>query len=191
MADFEKAFRITILGNEGGYNPGIGEEETYIGVDRGANPHWIGWRIIDNIKAAQPGISTAKMNVTLATNNQLQAEIRTFYKANYWDTVKLDNVIDQQLANNLFDCSVNQGDGIARKFMQGACNIVLTATNAAIKLLVIDMVVGPGTLSAINTLPAAKLMDEINALRWARYQKSKGFAEWGDVWKRRLLKYKV
>jgi hypothetical protein len=51
MADYTKAFKITIIGNEGGYNPGIGEKETYMGIDRGANPHWPGWLIIDGIKA--------------------------------------------------------------------------------------------------------------------------------------------
>ena len=118
MADFLTAYAITILKNEGGYNPGTGEKETYRGIDRGANPDWLGWRIIDVYKRDNPGANTAKMNVILSQNNALQIYIQKFFKADYWDVVNLDQVTDQQLANNLFDCSVNQGEGMARKFMQ-------------------------------------------------------------------------
>lgn len=182
MADYEKAFRLTILGNEGGYNPGVNEKETYAGIDRGANPHWSGWKIIDNIKANYKNITPAKMNILLATNKELQANIRDFFKANYWDTAKLDHVNDQQIASNLFDCSVNQGEGLARKFMQGACN-------ACGATLTLDGQIGPATLDAINTLPADKLMAAINAERLASYKKDRQYPMWGKVWEKRLVNY--
>jgi lysozyme family protein len=168
MANFELAFRKTVVGNEGGYNPGIGEKETYMGVDRGANPDWSGWKIIDNIKRATPGISDAKMNINLAQNAQLQVNIKAFYKAGYWDTVCLDQVTDQQLANNLFDCSVNQGEGRARRFMQIACNYVI------------------GTIRNTKIQP---LNAELNAERDASYRQDSGYSEWGKVWEKRLLTY--
>ena len=49
MADFITAFNITMQ-TEGGYNPGIGEAETYMGVDRSQNADWNGWGEIDTIK---------------------------------------------------------------------------------------------------------------------------------------------
>lgn len=189
MSDFILAYKVTILGNEGGYNPGIGEKETYMGIDRGANPSWNGWKVIDTIKQNNPGLTTAKMNLLLSQNIALQSIIEKFYKTNYWDTVNLDNVKDQQLANNLFDCAVNQGDGMARKFMQAACNYVITALKIGIKPLVLDRVIGKLTLSVFNNLPAAMLNVEINAEREASYRSDKGYTEWGKVWERRLKQY--
>lgn len=189
MANFNTAFKITILGNEGGYNPGIGEKETYMGIDRGANPNWSGWQIIDTLKKANPGLSTGHMNLLLTQNIVLQQSILHFYKANYWDTVNLDHVNDQCLANNLFDCSVNQGEGLARKFMQVACNYVITDSKSPLRLLVLDHIIGPGTLATFNTLPAPALNAEINAEREASYRTDGKFAQWGKVWLRRLLAY--
>lgn len=191
MADFTKAYKITILGNEGGYNPGIGEKETYAGVDRGANPNWSGWRTIDNVKAANNGmISAARMNMLLATNTQLQNNLAIFYEKNYWDTVKLDDVTDQQLANNLFDCSVNQGEGLARRFMQVACNeLIENSGGSSVAPLIIDHLIGPDTLKAFNLLPAEQLMQQINSLREASYRQDEDFKEWGKVWLKRLVKY--
>jgi lysozyme family protein len=189
MADFIKAYKITILGNEGGYNPGIGEKETYMGIDRGANPTWSGWAVIDAVKQNNPGLSIAKMNLLLSQNIALQSNIEKFYKANYWDTVNLDNVKDQQLANNLFDCSVNQGEGLARKFMQIACNYVIAALKVPVKPLVLDKIIGKLTLAVFNSLPAASLNTEINAERETSYRSDKEYTEWGKVWERRLKQY--
>jgi len=191
MADFQTAFKITILGNEGGYNPGIGERETYKGIDRGANPGWSGWKIIDALTDANPHLSVDEVNEALAKNSELQANIAAFYRINYWQPVALDAVNDQQLANNLFDCSVNQGEGLARKFMQQACNVVIGESNSLLKTLVVDKQIGPETLNAVNTLPASKLMDAINSLRLASYQDDSEFSEWGSIWEKRLLKYKT
>jgi len=170
MADFKQAFRITILGNEGGYNPGIGEKETYMGIDRGANPTWSGWLIIDTIKTNNPGLTTSKISLLLSQNISIQATIEKFYKANYWDTVNLDNVKDQQLANNLFDCSVNQGEGMARKLMQISCNYVIATLKVAIKPLILDGKIGKLTLAVFNSLPSAKPNSHPENIRLAHRQ---------------------
>jgi lysozyme family protein len=188
MADFIKAFKITILGNEGGYNPGIGEKETYMGIDSGATPHWDGWKIIDQVKS-NPGISIHKMNLLLNSDNALQQNIHNFYQINYWNPLKLNQVNDQQIANNLFDCSVNQGEGLARKLMQLACNSVIAFSQTTAKPLVIDKQIGSVTLSAINALPAAKIYAAIDAERQASYRMDSGYAEWGKVWEKRLIPY--
>jgi len=189
MADFKQAFKITILGNEGGYNPGIGEKETYMGIDRGANPTWSGWPVIDTVKTNNPGLSTSKINLLLSQNISLQSNIEKFYKVNYWDNVNLDNVKDQQLANNLFDCAVNQGEGTARRFMQISCNYVIASLKVAIKPLILDGKIGKLTLAVFNNLPPAKLNAEINAEREASYRSDKGYAAWGKIWEHRLKQY--
>jgi len=189
MADFLKAYEITVLGNERGYNPGIDEKETYMGIDRGANPGWDGWVIIDAAKRTNPDMTIPKMDILLSQNISLQSNIENFYKINYWDPVNLTHINDQQLASNLFDCAVNQGEGLARKFMQIACNYVITTTKAAIETLTIDKIIGPATLIAINTLPPPMLNAEINAEREASYRSDSGYAIWGKIWEKRLTKY--
>lgn len=189
MADFTIAYKITILGNEGGYNPGVGEKETYRGIDRGANPQWSGWPIIDDLKRNNPNLSVGKMDILLSQNIALQANIEKFYKANYWDTVNLDSVTDQQLANNLFDCSVNQGEGRAQRFMQIACNYVITSQKSTIKPLVIDGQIGQATLLAFNSLSPTMLNAEINLEREASYRTDAGYTEWAKVWAKRLIPY--
>jgi lysozyme family protein len=189
MADFIKAFEITIIGNEGGYDPGTDEKETYMGIDRGANPAWDGWIVIDQLKQVYPKLSVTKLNLLLSQNINLQTNIKKFYKINYWDAVNLDKVNDQQLANNLFDCSVNQGSGLACKFVQIACNYVITAIKTNIKLLTIDRIIGNSTIAAFNSLPAAQLNAEINAERETSYRHDSEYAEWGKVWEKRLKQY--
>jgi hypothetical protein len=189
MANFIKAYKITILGNEGGYNPGIGEKETYRGIDRGANSQWDGWPIIDSIKKINPNLNTGKIDILLSQNIALQHNIEKLYKANYWDTVNLDKVTDQQLANNLFDCSVNQGEGRARRFMQIACNYVITSQKSTITPLIIDNQIGQTTLLAFNSLPPTMLNAEINLEREASYRTDAGYAEWAKVWAKRLIPY--
>lgn len=189
MADFTKAYKITVIGNEGGYNSGTGEKETYMGIVRGANPTWSGWATIDAIKNNTPGLNTSKINLLLSQNITLKSNIEKFYKVNYWDTVNLDNVKDQQLADNLFDCSVNQGEGLARKFMQIACNYIVAALKVPIKALALDGKIGKLTLAVFNNLPPAQLNAEINAEREASYRSDKGYAEWGKIWEKRLKQY--
>jgi lysozyme family protein len=191
MANFQISFQKTIIGNEGGYNPGIGEHETYKGIDRGANPRWSGWAVIDRVKQNNPGAAVSELNALFAQNTALQSNIWSFYKANYWDVVNLDNVNDQQLANNLFDCSVNQGSGEACKFLQLACNAVISDTQSDIAHLTVDRIIGHGSLNAINTLPPANIMAEINAERTASYRLDSGYAEWGKVWISRLNQYQA
>ena len=65
----------------------------------------------------------------------------------------------------------------------------MSYTKSVDKPLVVDKQIGPATLLAFNTLPAADLMQEINALRLASYKADSGWNEWGEVWEKRILNY--
>src|SRR6201999_343845 len=106
MANFTIAFNITMQ-TEGGYDPGVGEAETYMGVDRSQNPGWNGWPRGDAIKQANPGAPVATLNNLFKADATLQADVQQFYRANYWNPLQLDTINDQQVANALFDCSVD------------------------------------------------------------------------------------
>ncbi|TWI98767.1 glycosyl hydrolase family 108 [Mucilaginibacter frigoritolerans] len=162
MAEFITAFNITMQ-TEGGYNPGDGEAETYMGIDRSQNSGWSGWNVIDSVKAANPGASVSTLNTIFQANTDLQTDIQQFYKVNYWDTLQLDTVNDQQVANALFDCSVNPCIITASKAAQMACNTVIQ------KSVGVDGSVGPLTIGSINSLPPNLYLTAFNGIRVANY----------------------
>lgn len=188
MGNFNEAWNI-VKQNEGGYNPGIGTKETYMGIDRGANPSWSGWKIIDSLKP----ITTAAMNIKLSQNKEIQANIIKFYVDNYFNPLKLAQIIDQNVVNNLTDCSINQGTGIAAKFLQMACNASLIEVGDKSLPLVIDGAIGLKTITLANALPGESIYNHINLLRESRYRdtvvKNPSLKQWLPVWLKRLTPY--
>lgn len=159
MANFSDADQIR-KANEGLYvAPSNSGAETYAGIDRGANPNWSGWVIIDKHK---PALVPA-MNLVLSHDKELQANIIQFYINNYWNSLKLSQIIDQNIANNAYDASVNMGVGIAAKFMQRACNALKSG------VLIVDGIIGNQTLTIINSLNGEDVFNQLNELRKNRY----------------------
>lgn len=112
MADFKIAFGITNK-NEGGYvnDPADHGGETYCGISRVNFPHWSGWGIIDNCKTMNhfPEI--------LKASDLLPKLIEDFYKTNFWNPINGDNIPNQDLANQVYDASVNMGVHQALKLL--------------------------------------------------------------------------
>jgi lysozyme family protein len=113
---FEEAFKKT-LGHEGGYvcDPDDTGGETYKGISRNNWPSWEGWKIID--KAKRP---RRKFPKCLDTNEKLTEEVQEFYKGEFWDKLKGDEVAakSRMVAIELFDTAVNCGHKRAIKFLQ-------------------------------------------------------------------------
>lgn len=183
MGNFSDAYKIVSV-NEGLYNKGgVGISETYRGIDRKQNPNWKGWVIIDRYKP----LDTAGMNLALSLNKDLQAEIISFYVNGYWNPIKLSQIIDQNICNTCLDCAINQGVGIAAKFMQCACNSLKSGS------LIVDGIIGNKTLTVINSLDPELVYNEINNLRRDRYiytaNSNPDFKQWLKVWLKRLTPY--
>lgn len=190
MADFNKAFLIT-MGHEGGYNPGVGEAETYKGIDRSMNPTWHGWKIIDSLKP----LSVSQMNAKLSANADIQKDIKDFYIANYWNPYKLGAINDQQVAENLFDCSVNPCiDGVA-EVMQKATNAAIIAGGRKIGLISVDKQIGDKTIGAVNSVAPRALYEAINAIRASNYynrgEQTPSMKSWVPIWINRLHNYQT
>lgn len=115
MAEFYRAYRKLEIA-EGGYvnDPNDAGGETYKGVSRKANPNWIGWVMIDDIKKHHP--NTFKSIIKSAP--QVEKAVQDLYKKNYWDCFGLDDFKSQQVANELFDMCVNAGKKAAVKIAQ-------------------------------------------------------------------------
>lgn len=109
----EGGFKLTNNANDRG---GL----TYAGISRNRNPAWEGWAYID--KSVPP--------VEL---------VRKFYKENFWDAVRGDEISDQSVAENLFDFAVNCSPKSSVKLSQISVSVVP------------DGVLGPKSLEAINS----------------------------------------
>ena len=137
MANFITSFNETIA-FEGGYvnNPNDNGGETYRGISRNNFPKWKGWVIVDQYKKAP--FTAKSMNQVLNNNHQLQVLVQDFYKANFWTPIVGDNIVNQDVANNIYDFAVNSGVGRAVRYAQR----IVGATE--------DGVMGNVTITAIN-----------------------------------------
>jgi hypothetical protein len=106
MADFNAAFDKMIV-DEGGYVlhtvPGDTGGMTYAGIARNPNPQWPGWKLIDHGAIDNP---------------LLTGMVRSFYKVEFWDRIRGDELTSQVVAENLFNFGVNTGIKVAVKLAQ-------------------------------------------------------------------------
>ncbi|GAB2964925.1 glycosyl hydrolase 108 family protein [Hymenobacter coalescens] len=170
MADFAHYFP-TLLANEGGYchdalDPG---GETYRGVARTANPHWAGWPTIDAVKARLglphpvPAADWHALNQALAADAGLAAAVQAFYKAAYWNPLRLDAVHSQSVADQLADHGVNAGTARPAKMWQYLLNTEFGAR------LTVDGEIGPLSVDALNAADAGRFYQRFVAMRRAFY----------------------
>ena len=143
MADFNPAFE-RMIHQEGGYKltniPGDRGGQTYAGIARKPNPDWAGWEFIDrkDFGSATP-------------------LVREFYKSNFWDRVRGDELTNQAIAETIFNFAVNTGVGVASKLAQ---LIVGTTPDGAI---------GPKTLERLNICTAEKFLPAYALAKIQRY----------------------
>ena len=167
MASFDKAFQIT-LAHEGGYSndPADLGGETFKGIARKANPNWAGWPILDNLKK-----DTKNFPKNLDADSSLQSHVKKLYKTNYWDVNKLDAVNDQEIASEAFDTSVNQGVGVAGRYIQEALNL-LNRNQKNYPDLKVDGAIGNVTIGVLNSHPNPKaVLKTMNGLQFMKYVK--------------------
>lgn len=166
MAEYKIAYDITRK-HEGGYSNHSKDRggETFKGIARNFWPEWGGWAIIDKHKR---GTGTDFLNA-ISDDPALQKLVLQFYKINFWDALKLDQIDNQDIANELFDTAVNMGVGKAAIFLQESLNV----TNQEGKFypdLAIDGQVGAITIRAVNIHPRPKnLLKTLNILQGYEY----------------------
>lgn len=162
MAEFAIAFNKT-QGNEKGWanNPNDSGRETYAGISRKNFPSWSGWAIVDALKKVPnfPG--------NLEQNPTLQVAVLAFYHTSFWNMMLLDQVTDQDLANELFDSSVNMGCATATQFLQRALNVLNYPKT--IPDLQTDGSMGPSTLNALSRVNAKDALKCVVALQGTKY----------------------
>lgn len=130
MANFETAYKLTIV-HEGGYANVRGDKggETYRGISRVFHPNWQGWDIVDKSKPL--------VHNEIIESNELNKQIRYFYKTKYWDKLKGDIINNQKVANLLYDYYVHSGLNAIKAVQR------IVGTTA-------DGIIGNMTINAIN-----------------------------------------
>lgn len=143
MADFNSICDAVIVA-EGGYKlTNIKNDkggQTYAGISRKKNPGWQGWAAIDK---------------GLIPNTSL---VRAFYRENYWDTMQGDSILSQDVADTLYSFGVNAGVKTAIKLAQTVIGVAP------------DGVIGPKTLSALNTVDLKLFFAYYALAKIARYK---------------------
>lgn len=185
MGNFKIALGLT-MNSEGGYNHGVGENETFFGIDRGYNFKWSGWLIVDKIKAANPGKTDRQLDVIFKQNLELMNLKDRFYKTDYWDTLCLDLINDQQVCNILFDDNVNPCE-------ISASHVLQSAVLACGVLIVIDGKVGVKTINAVNSINPKTYYNAVVEIRKFHYNhevvKVPKQRQWLKSWLSRLPPY--
>jgi len=85
----------------------------------------------------------------LEENDVFQKEVRAFYKQYYWDRFQGDEISIQEIAEELFDTSVNMGVHRAVIFLQQALNL-LNRNQKNYSDIVEDGGFGPRTLKTLE-----------------------------------------
>jgi lysozyme family protein len=124
--------------------------------------------------------------------NDLADEI---YKKVYWDPFRLDQVDDQEIANQILQAAVNQGVDRWKVYIQNICNEFLLVVEA----LIVDGMVGPRTVAAINSIITAGKRAELSKSIWQKQQdrydylieKNSALAWAKNGWRNRALDFLI
>lgn len=145
MAEFEKAYEQMII-NEGGYKlhnvSGDRGGQTYAGIARNFHPTWTGWSFIDNNQMENP---------------ELTERVREFYRNNFWNKIKGDEIKEQSIAETLFDFAVNAGTATAARLAQSVADTTP------------DGIVGSKTIEALNKFKGEDFIIRYALAKVARY----------------------
>lgn len=190
MAKIKQPLKKT-LKHEGGYvnDPDDTGGETIFGIARNKNPKWQGWAIVDRCKRKSQG----PVYIEGLFKQGYWTLVENLYKKKYWDKVKLDLVNNQNVANQIFDMSVNHGSRQAGRFLQRTYNEVVGKDT-----LVVDGLVGKNTLKHINSLNLRgstalcnKLVKSRLDFYWNLYYKKPVYIKFMNGWCKRALSFIV
>jgi len=170
MSEFGPAFKKTGQ-NEGGFahNPADTGGMTVFGISRVNWPKWSGWKIvdviIDGLVSPGPYGTTAyrawvkHLNDLLRANSSFMQSVENFYKANFWDANRIGEIVDQDVAEWLYDHIVN-GGGQGAKWMQEAAGIKA------------DGSIGAESIKAFNAMRPIELLKKSEIIAaWYRLDK--------------------
>jgi lysozyme family protein len=109
MADFKKAYQRTAK-IEGGYTNDPDDNGNWTGGKKDVG-HLVGTNY--GITAPELAAYLGRTPTPAEMKNMPRERAESIFQKNYWDTIRGDEIIDQDEANDLFDMGVNGGVGTA------------------------------------------------------------------------------
>jgi lysozyme family protein len=185
MADFDIAFKkfktIEFSGPENVLHRNSGEKsETYYGIYRSAHPDWEGWKRVDN--HLDDAVNTRHASIESFRDERLTEMVKKFYKNNFWDKIRLDEIKSQKIAEEMFFFYINTGD--KSKAVKYAQEIVGAKQ---------DGVIGEKTIKALNDFSESIFDVEYDIREIVFYEhlaskNPKRYLRFLDGWKNRARK---
>lgn len=119
---------------------------TYAGIYQKAHPKWQGWQIIAEALKEYENIKLT--SEVLFKNKELFEMVENFYKTEFWDKIKGNQILNVDISSLIFIFAVNVGLKTAIKKAQKVVGVVA------------DGIVGEKTLKALNEFPPLKFITE-------------------------------
>ena len=130
---------------------------TFMGIYQGAFPNLDLWKVIRQ-KMQQYNGDMKLVGAMMYNNTTVREMVEAFYKKEFWDKAKLDEVHSQQIANEIFIAGVNMG---MKKAIMMAQRLVGVAQDGS---------VGPKTLKALNAFDAVTFDEMYDILETDHYE---------------------
>lgn len=116
MGDFTKAYLKTGK-NEGLWSkvPGDAGGQTWKGIAENSHPKWEGWQLVEFHKSGMAfpekpvKADIDKLNILLNKDEKLELMVRKFYKKEFFDVMRGDEILDQGITEDIYDSCVNMG----------------------------------------------------------------------------------
>ena len=162
MADLQIAEKKTLKW-EGGYCNIQGDRggETIFGIARNMHAKLKLWKIVDDYKRNYNPLKKEnykELESLCLGNGEFKKEMDSFYKKEFWDKIKGDELQSQELANALYDFAVNSGVNRAVKSLQEILQVK------------VDGDFGIKTLTAVNEKDGLTLCNALNDKRKAFFE---------------------
>lgn len=102
--------------------------------------------------------------IAALSTTERAAAVSQFYYSKFWTPMQCGGIVDQDLANRVLDCGVNDGPGTGVKLLQQAVNALHPGS------LVVDGHLGPKSLAAVNECDPEAILAAYRQQRLLRYQ---------------------
>lgn len=149
---------------------------TFMGIYEYEHPSWSGWDIVNETLTKH---GRAKGSVLLYYDTNVLKLVEEFYKRQFWDKMRLDEVVNQEVANEMMVFAVNAGIMVAVKIAQK----LVGAT--------VDGVLGSRTIAALNKVDSAWFDAEYDKEEIKHYEKlvasNPTFKKYINGWKNRAI----
>ena len=163
MADIKKAMSILAYVEHNNDNLQVLHKNkgelglTFWGIYQSAHPTLSIWNTINKTLKIEPNIK--KAGEILMKDSELLNQVNTFYKREFWDKMRLDEVNSQHIANEIFIFGVNVNWKIAIKETQKLIDVEA------------DGLIGSKTLSVLNRFNENKFDRDFDEVEMRYYEK--------------------